>query len=79
MRKEHNYPASRKSRDTSYAMSYKLCQAIGDEKLGDIFSKAGMYIAAKQITEIYGEEVSPYVTRYLCTKLNGVSNESIRL
>lgn len=76
MRKKHNYPKNRKSRDTSYCKSYKILQLVGEEELRKLFSRHGMYTAAKILTYNIGEQISPYVVRYLRTRYNlGVSNE----
>lgn len=68
MRKKHAYPANRKPRDVSYSKSYKLLQAVGEEKLRELFGNAGMYTVAKQVTSLLGYEVSPYVCRHVRTK-----------
>ncbi|MCK9211496.1 MAG: hypothetical protein M0P61_11725 [Ignavibacteriaceae bacterium] len=60
---KHNYPKNRKPRDVSYSKSYKLVQQIGEEKLRDLFSKAGMYTVSKWLAEL-GYEATPYVVRH---------------
>ena len=76
---KHNYPANRKPRDVSYSKSYKLLQAVGEEKLRHLFSKAGMYTVGKWLEEL-GYEASPYVVRHLRKKYTlGVSDEKTNL
>jgi hypothetical protein len=70
MNKKHNYPKNRKSRDVSYCKSYKIMQLVGEEELKKLFSKHGMYTAAKILTFNIGEEISPYVARHLRTRYN---------
>jgi hypothetical protein len=78
-KKKHKYPACRKNRDCSYSKSYKLLQAVGEEKLRHLFSKAGMYTVSKWLGEL-GHEASPYVVRHLRKKYNlGVSYEKNNL
>jgi hypothetical protein len=64
MRKKHNYPTSRKTRDVSYSKSYKLLQAVGEDALRALFRKHGMYTSAKILSEQLGEQISAYVVRH---------------
>jgi hypothetical protein len=74
--RKNNYPKHRKTRDVSYSKSYKLLHAVGEEKLKELFSNAGMYIVAKQASELLGYEVSASVTRYCRKRYNlGRKNE----
>lgn len=76
---KHRYPAIRKNRDVSYSKSYKLLQAVGEEKLRQLFSKAGMYTVSKWLEEL-GYEASPYVVRQARKKYNlWVSDEKTNL
>lgn len=68
--RKHKYPKQRKSRDCSYALSYKIYHNIGATKLRDLFSKNGMYTVARQLTELMGVEVTPNVTSYLRKRYN---------
>lgn len=71
----HNYPANRKPREVSYSKSYKLLQAVGEEKLRHLFSKAGMYTVSKWLGEL-GHEASPYVVRHCRSRYKlGGANE----
>jgi hypothetical protein len=72
---KHNYPKIRKKRDVSYSKSYKLLQQVGIEKFKEILSRVGMYKAAKEISEIVNEDVTPWVVRYIRNyKLNEKGN-----
>ena len=62
---KHRYPAKRKNRNVSYSKSYKLLQLVGEEKLKEMFSKAGMYTTAKILSQELGQEISPYVVRHM--------------
>jgi hypothetical protein len=71
----HQYPKTRRSRDTSYAKSTQLLNKVGADKFKEIFSRVGMYLAAKELTIELGEEVSPYTCRYIRRfKLNEKDN-----
>ena len=59
------YKANRKARDVSYSKSYKLLHAVGEERLRELFSKCGMYTAAKILSDELGEQVSPYVVKHM--------------
>jgi len=65
----HNYPTQRKNRNVSYSKSYKLLQTVGEEKLRQLFSKAGMYTVSKWLKEL-GYEASPYVVRHARKRYN---------
>jgi hypothetical protein len=76
MRKKHEYPAQRAKRDISYSKSYKILQIVGEEELKLLFSKFGMYNAAKILSHNLGEIVSPYVVRHMRKRYQlGVKNE----
>ncbi len=62
---KHNYPKTRKPRSTEYALSTKVVSKLGKEKLREIFQHKGMYLAAAEISELYGQKVSAYVARYI--------------
>lgn len=68
MRKKHLYPAVRKARNCEYSKSYKLLQAVGEEKLREIFSRGGMFLAAREISALLGYEVSAPVVRHCRTR-----------
>ena len=75
----HNYPATRKPRDISYSKSYKIVEALGEEKLRDLFNEAGQYVVARQLSGILGYDVTPNVAHY-CRKrynLGGRNEENI--
>ena len=61
----HNYPKTRKKRDTSYAKSTQLLQTVGADKFKEIFSRVGMYLAAKELSEELKTPISPYICRYI--------------
>ena len=69
MRKKHEYPKTRKSRKTDYAESTKLINVVGREVLAEIFSRKGMYLASREISELTGIYYSPYVCRLVRTKI----------
>ena len=75
MRKKTVYPAQRAKRDVSYSKSYKLVQTIGEEKIRELLSKAGMYSVCKQL-ELMGYETSPYVVRHVRKKLRESDDKS---
>ena len=62
--RKHNYPANRKPREVSYSKSYKLLQAVGEEKLRQLFSMAGMYTVAKILSNELGQDISAYVVKH---------------
>lgn len=68
--RKHNYPKQRKSRDCSYALSYKIYHTIGESMLRELFNNNGMYVVARQLTELIGVEVTPNVTSYLRKRYN---------
>lgn len=71
----HNYPKTRKHRDTSYAKSTQLLNKVGEDKFREVFSRVGMYLAAKELSFELGEEISPYTCRYIRRyKLNEKDN-----
>ena len=72
MRKKHEYPKTRKNRTTDYAESTKLINLLGVAALSEIFSRKGMYLASKEITELAGTYYSPYVVRLARTKIAGM-------
>ena len=65
MRKKPTYPSTRRPRDVSYSKSYKILQIVGAEELKLLFSKFGMYTAAKILSYNLGEIISPYVVRHM--------------
>lgn len=65
MRKKHVYPANRKPRDVSYSKSYKILKTVGELELRKLFSRYGMYTAAKILAFNIGEDVSPYVVKHM--------------
>ncbi|MCE1187615.1 MAG: hypothetical protein LWX56_00620 [Ignavibacteria bacterium] len=78
MRKKHKYPATRKPRDVSYSKSYKILQIVGEQELRKLFSRHGMYTAAKILAFNIGEDISPYVVRHMRKRyeLGGQNEES---
>lgn len=61
----HNYPTTRKCRDTSYAKSTQLLNKVGADKFKEIFSRVGMCKCGQELSIELGEEVSPYTCRYI--------------
>jgi hypothetical protein len=63
--KKHNYPKDRRPKsNTDYAKSTQLIMLLGKEKLSEIFSHKGMYLASKEISEMTGTYYSPAVIKY---------------
>ena len=60
----------RKPRDTSYSMTQRLIVMFGIENLKKEWQKGGMYQAADHFSFIMGENVTPYVMRYLSHKFD---------
>jgi len=67
---KHKYPTNRKNRDVSYSKSYKLLQAMGEDKLKEMFKQAGMYMVSRQVSELLGYEVTPAVVRHTRRRYN---------
>jgi hypothetical protein len=61
----HNYPKTRKCRDTSYANSTQLLKTVGADKFKEMFLRNGMYTVAKELSQELNIPVSPYVCRYI--------------
>ena len=61
----HNYPKTRKNRDTSYAKCNKLLEIVGPEKFKEIFSRKGMYLAAEELSQELEYDISPYLCHYI--------------
>ncbi|MCK9209919.1 MAG: hypothetical protein M0P61_03675 [Ignavibacteriaceae bacterium] len=72
----HNYPKDRKKKsNTSYAKSTQLLNLVGADKFREIFSRVGMYLAAKELSKELGTYVSPYLCRHIRRyKLNEKEN-----
>ena len=47
-----------------------LISAFGVDKIEEVWQRGGMYYAADYFSKIMGEQVSPYVIRYLSHKFN---------
>mgnify|MGYP000296169404 CR=1 FL=1 len=60
----------RKPRDTSYSATQRLIARFGIEKLRREWQKGGMYYAAEYFSNVMGENVSPFVMRYLSHKFS---------
>lgn len=74
----NNYPTTRKNRTTEYAQSTQLLKIIGVERFKEIFSRVGMYLAARELEKELNTPVSSSVVRYIRRyKLNSgeVQNE----
>jgi len=75
MAHHNNYPKTRKCRDTSYAKSTQLLNKVGVDKFKEIFSRVGMYLAAKELSKEFGMYISPYLCRHIRRyKLNEKEN-----
>ena len=75
--KKHSYPVERKKRTTDYAKSTQLLKTVGFDKFKEIFSRVGMYLAAKELSIELGTPVSAYVCRYIRNyKLNTGENKN---
>jgi hypothetical protein len=51
-----------------------IVEQVGKDKLNEIFSRTGMYTASIEISQILGEEVTPWVTRYIRNRLKEECN-----
>lgn len=69
-KKKHNYPKTRKQRDTSYSATYQLLDMFGEAELYRIWSIGGMRRASKILREEHDVIVNPEVIRYLSYKFN---------
>ena len=66
---KHNYPKSRKPRNTDYSMTQRLLKQIGKETIHEIWLVNGHRKSAKILTEMIGEWVSPMVLQYMAARL----------
>lgn len=57
--KKRKYPKNRKSRDSSYSMTWKLIDKYGLDYIKSVWTQHGMYKTS------YKLGVSPYVIRYI--------------
>jgi hypothetical protein len=65
---KHNYSKERKPRNP-YGRWNKIIEAVGKEKIKEIFASQGMYLASKEISMLMGGEVTPWSTLYIRYKL----------
>ena len=61
---------TRKPRDTSYSTTQRLIAKFGEDKLRREWQKGGMYYAAAHFSKAMGENISPFVMRYLSHKFD---------
>jgi hypothetical protein len=70
--KKHNYPKTRKPRDTSYSTTYKILAAIGKDKLFAIWQINGHIKTAAILEDMLdGIFVSPMVIQYIAQRKFG--------
>lgn len=67
---KHNYPKTRKPRNTDYAQSTKLIKAVGLDKIKEALTRHGIYLAADELAVEFHAPVSAYVVRYIRNKYN---------
>ena len=60
----HNYPETRKPRDTSYSEKYRITKKHGLNHIQEVWEEKGMYRASKVL------ETSPYVIRDIAQSEN---------
>lgn len=69
--KKHNYPKTRKPRDTSYSVTYKILKAIGKDGLYEIWKDNGHRKTAAILTKMLGFWVRPMHIQYIAQKKFG--------
>jgi hypothetical protein len=70
--KQHNYPKTRKPRDTSYSTTYKILAAIGKDRLFEIWKNNGhiktSFIVSDMLDGLY---VTPMIIQYIAQRKFG--------
>jgi len=70
--KKHNYPKTRKPRDTSYSTTYKILAAIGKDKLYEIWEENGHIKTSFIISDMLdGLYVTPMIIHYIAQRKFG--------
>ena len=67
----HNYPKTRKPRNTSYSMTYMILKEIGKDALYEIWKNNGHRKTALIISEMMDTWVSYIVIQYIAQKKFG--------
>jgi hypothetical protein len=66
--KKHNYPKTRKPRNTSYSMTYRVLNEIGKEKLYEIWKDNGHRKTSDIVTKMLGVWVTDMVIQYIAQR-----------
>ena len=69
--KKHNYPKTRKPRDTSYSTTYKILAAIGKDALYDIWKDNGHIKTAAILENMLNVYVTPMIIQYIAQRKFG--------
>ena len=64
----------RKQRDTSYSMTQRLLNKLGEGRVVEYWQRHGMYKASELLSKEMQEYVSPYVLRYMSNKYDWKRN-----
>jgi hypothetical protein len=65
---KHNYPKTRKPRNTEYSMTYKILNRIGKDKLFEIWKDNGHRRTAFIVSDMLRDYVSPMVIQHIAQK-----------
>jgi hypothetical protein len=65
-KRTHDYPETRKPRDTSYSEKYRVAQKYGLDHIFKVWKKQGMYKTAAELN------TSPYVIRDIAQTQNWI-------
>lgn len=72
-KKKHNYPKSRKPRNTDYSITQQLIRHYGVSRLCEIYiENKGIYGSANFLTKDLGTDISYTITQYLAKKFHWV-------
>jgi len=69
--KKHNYPKTRKPRNTSYSCTYYILNAIGKDKLYEIWKDNGHRKTATIVSDMLGFWVMDGVIQYIAQRKFG--------
>ena len=65
---KHNYPKTRKPRNTEYSMTHKILKNIPEEQLFEIWKVNGHRKTAVIVSDMLRDYVSPMVIQYIAQK-----------
>ena len=66
--KKHNYPKTRKPRNTSYSMTHKVLTEVGKDKLYEIWKDNGHRKTSDIVTNMLGVWVTDMVIQYIAQR-----------